>query len=150
MTYGLVLCSLCKRPRVVDLGQKTSSCPYCNYSETLSKARCVYRSEDQEDVRAAMAQGSGADAEIPSEKMVAIKRRRIAEKDPHSTLVYRYEHASDMEERMTILSEGLMELMGEFSLDDMMEIAGPKAEKMLPAMLDRGFIYESRPGFYKV
>ena len=64
-------------------------------------------------------------------------------------MVYRYEHAADLDEKMEILSQGLTSIMGEFTLEDVEEVAGARAEKMLSAMLDRGFVYETRPGFYK-
>lgn len=64
-------------------------------------------------------------------------------------MVYRYEHASDLDEKMDIISQGLTSIKGEFTLDDVEDVVGARAEKMLSAMLDRGFVYETRPGFYK-
>ena len=86
---------------------------------------------------------------MPDRAETAAKKRRIEEADPHSTMVYRYEHAADLDEKMEILSQGLTSIMGEFTLEDVEEVAGARAEKMLSAMLDRGFVYETRPGFYK-
>ena len=50
---------------------------------------------------------------------------------------------------MEVLSEGLTGLKGEFTLEDVKEVAGTKAERMLAAMLDRGLCYETRNGFYR-
>ncbi len=149
MSYGLVLCGLCKRPRVVDMGHATTTCPYCNYSEKRGKARCVFESESQSEVRTAMARGSGAEGEMPTEVQIERRKRRIEEADPYSTMVYRYEHASDMDERMSVLAEGLTKVKGEFTLSDVEEVVGKRAEKMLSAMLDQGYVIETRPGFYK-
>ena len=106
-------------------------------------------SDDQSEVRAALAHATGADDYMPDRAETAAKKRRIEEADPHSTMVYRYEHAADLDEKMEILSQGLTSIMGEFTLEDVEEVAGARAEKMLSAMLDRGFVYETRPGFYK-
>ena len=77
------------------------------------------------------------------------KKARIEEADPYSTLVYRYEHCSDLSTKMTILAEGLTEIKGTFTLEDVREIAGDKAERMVSAMLDRCLISEVRIGVYK-
>ncbi len=149
MTYGLILCGLCKRPRVIDLSNKVTTCPYCGYEERTAKGQIVFQSDSQSEVRKAMSKGLGADELIPTRMEIAAQKRRIEESDPYSTMVYRYEHAGDIDEKMSILSEGLTRIKGEFTLDDMMDVDPKKAEKLLSAMIDRGFVYETRPGFYK-
>ena len=48
-----------------------------------------------------------------------------------------------------ILAEGLTAIEGTFTLDDVREIAGERAEKMVAAMLDRCIISEVRIGVYR-
>lgn len=149
MSYGLTLCGACRRPRIVEMGVSTSRCPYCGCTERAGKLNFFFTSDDQNEVRAALARATGADDYMPDPAQMAAKKKRMEEADPHSTMVYRYEHAADIDEKMDILSQGLTSIKGEFTLDDVREVAGAKAEKMLSAMLDRGFVYETKPGFYR-
>lgn len=142
--YGLVQCGVCRRPRVVDLSKKESSCPYCSCVQETSSLRCAFKSEDQDAVREALSQATGF---VPPD--TAKKKERIAEADPYSTMVYRYEHCSDLDEKMCILAEGLTAIKGTFTLDDVREVAGDRAEKMVSAMLDRCIISEVRIGRYR-
>ncbi len=142
--YVLTRCGVCHRPRIADMSRKESSCPYCGCVQDTSDLPRYFQSESQSEVREAMAQGVGF---FPPDD--SFKKGRIAEADPLSTLAYRYEHCPDLEERMTILAEGLTSIKGEFTLDDMREIAGDRAEKMLSAMLDRCIVSEIRTGRYK-
>ena len=64
-------------------------------------------------------------------------------------MVYQYEHCSDLDEKLTILAEGLTRINGSFTLDDIREIVGDKAEKYVSAMLDRCIAAEVRIGVYK-
>lgn len=149
MSYGLTLCGACRRPRIADRSKSTSTCPYCGCTERTGKLNFFFTSEDQNEVRAALARATGADEFMPDPAQVAAKRKRMEESDPHSTMVYRYEHAADLDEKMDIISQGLTSIKGEFTLNDVEDVVGARAEKMLSAMLDRGFVYETRPGFYK-
>lgn len=149
MSYGLTICGACRRPRIADRGDATSTCPYCGCTERIGKLQFYYTSDDLRDVRRALAEATDAEDVSKLKKEQETKRRKVEDDDPHSTMVYRYEHASDIEDKMGILSEGLTRILGEFTLDDVREVAGPRAEKMLSAMLDRGFVYETRPGFYR-
>ncbi len=142
--YGLVRCGVCHRPRVVDRSSDESKCPYCDCVQRTKDLFCYYESEDQGAVREALAQATGF---VPPD--MVRKRQRIADADPYSTMVYRYEHCSDLEERMVILAEGLTAIKGTFTLDDVREVAGDRAEKMVSAMLDRCIISEVRIGVYR-
>ena len=64
-------------------------------------------------------------------------------------MVYRYEHTSDLDEKMEILADGLTEIYGTFTLEDVEAIVGKRAEKMVAAMLDRCMISEVRHGQYR-
>jgi len=144
MRYGLSKCDSCGRPRVVDLTKATSTCPYCNAAYDNSRIPIYFTSDNQNTVREALSQATGF---VPPDAVK--KKEKIAEADPYSTLVYRYEHCSDLETKMVLLAEGLTEIKGTFTLDDVRDIAGSKAEKMVSAMLDRCLISEVRIGVYK-
>ena len=142
--YGLAECGVCHRPRIIDTSCKDSSCPYCGCTEHIRDTRIVYRSEDQDAVREALGMAMGY---VPPDAKA--KRKRIEETDPYSTMIYKFEHCSDLEEKMEILAEGLTKCKGTFTLDDVREIVGKDAEKYVSAMLDRCLISEVRIGIYK-
>lgn len=142
--YGLALCGVCRRPRIADKSNKESTCPYCGATERTKNLVFYFESADQQAVRKALGQASGF---VPPD--TAKSRRRIEKADPYSTMVYRYEHCSDMEERMCILAEGLTRINGGFTIGDLEEIVGKSSERMLSAMLDQCIVSEIRPGFYK-
>ena len=142
--YGLCQCSLCHRPRIVDESQDTSACPHCSYVEKVKDLTFFYESRDQGAVRDALSQATGFVAPDTSEE-----RKAIAESDPYSTMIYRYEHTSDLDEKMEILAKGLTAIQGSFTLEDVEEIVGKRAEKMVSAMLDRCMISEFKLGRYR-
>ena len=143
--YGLALCGVCRRPRVVDKSKATTTCPYCNTTEKTKNLICYYESPNQDDVRTALSQATGFEAYEDKEKT-----KRIEEADPYSTLIFRYEHCSDLDEKLIVLAEGLTAIKGTFTLEDVREIVGEKhAEKYVSAMLDRCIAAEVRIGEYK-
>ena len=142
--YGLALCGICRRPRVADKSFATSTCPYCNASEKTKDLVFYFESPDQDVVRQALSQATGF---VPPDMVQ--KRTRIEEADPYSTMVFQYEHCSDLDEKLTILAEGLTRINGSFTLDDIREIVGDKAERYVSAMLDRCIAAEVRIGVYK-
>ena len=144
MAYGLAKCGSCGRPRIIDLSKKASVCPYCGTESRTDMISVFYRSESQEAVREALAQASGF---VPPDALE--KKRKIAEADPYSTMVHRYERCSDLNGKMEILAEGLTAIKGTFTMEDVREIAGDRAEKMVSAMLDRCIISEVRHGIYR-
>ena len=144
MTYALTRCGVCRRPRVIDLSKSESSCPYCGCVQDNADLPRYFESRDQGAVREALSQATGF---VPPD--MAARKERIAEADPYSTMVHRYERCSDLEEKMVILAEGLTAIKGTFTLDDVREVAGDRAEKMVAAMLDRCLISEVRIGVYR-
>jgi len=143
--YALALCGICRRARIIDKSTKQSTCPYCGSTEKTSQMTVYFESRDQDKVRDALAQIEGF--ETPDEKA---KKKRIEKADPYSTLIYKYEHASDLDEKMLILARGLTKIKGTFTLDDIRDIVGDKhAEQYLSAMLDRCYASEVRYGQYK-
>lgn len=146
--YGLAICSSCGRARVIDKSSKSSSCPYCGNTERTDKVVFVYECRTQEKAREALAQASGFEAPDPKDEKA--KKRKLERADPYSTMIYRYEHTSDLDEKMRILAKGLTKSKGTFTLEDVQEIVGEKnAERYIAAMMDRCYIAEVRPGQYK-
>ncbi|MBR7153366.1 MAG: hypothetical protein IKD00_06470 [Candidatus Methanomethylophilaceae archaeon] len=129
----------------MDRSGRESDCPYCGYRCRNCELRFFFESDDQKEARAALHRGTGFEAPDDSEK-----RKRIREADPQSTLMHRYEQCTDMEERMTVLANGLTEIHGMFTMDHVREFAGSKAEKMVAAMLDQCIVREVRHGLYRV
>jgi len=143
--YALALCGVCRRARVIDKSTKQSTCPYCNSTEKTSGMTVYFESNDQSECRDALAQIEGFEA--PDDRT---KKKRIENADPYSTMIYKYEHASDLDEKMLILAKGLTGIKGTFTLDDIREIVGDKhAEQYISAMLDRCYISEVKIGHYK-
>lgn len=142
--YGLTICGVCRRPRVADKSYSTSTCPYCNVSERTKNLIFFYESSDINDVRRALSEATGFEAPDNS-----AKKKRIEESDPYSTMIYKFEHTSDLDEKLEILAEGLTSIKGTFTLEDIEEIVGGRAEKFVSAMLDRCIIAEIKPGIYK-
>ena len=136
----------CGRLRVIALTSETSACPYCGRTVNHSAARKLYVDDDQKAVRDALAQLTGF--EMPEEDPEA--RKRIEEADPFSSLVYRYEESSDIEFRMELLAEGLTELYGTFTLEDVKRVDGKDGEKIMRAMIAQCIIFEAEPGRYRV
>jgi hypothetical protein len=146
--YGLSICSKCGRARVIDKSSKSSSCPYCGNTERTDKMVFIFECRDQETAREALGQAAGFEKPDPKEDKA--KKRRIEKADPYSTMIYRYEHASDLDEKMHILAKDLTKIKGTFTYEDLEEIVGEKnAERYIAAMMDRCYIAEVRPGQYK-
>ncbi len=143
--YAVTLCGICRRARIIDRSSKQTTCPYCNGTEKTSQMTVYFESNDQSKARDALAQLEGF--ESPDEKA---KKKKIEKADPYSTMVYKYEHASDLDEKMMILAKELTRIKGTFTIDDVREIVGDKhAEQYVSAMLDRCYISEIRIGQYK-
>ena len=146
--FGLFICSTCGRARVVDKETKSSSCPYCGNTERTDKMVFIFECNDQETAREALGQAAGFEGIDP--KAERAKKRKIENADPYSTMIYKYEHTSDLDEKMIVLAKGLTKVKGEFTLEDVQEIVGEKnAERYVAAMMDRCYIAEVRPGRYK-
>ena len=142
--YGLFLCGVCRKPRIADKSQATSTCPYCNSNAKTKDLIFFYENRDQDAVRMALSQATGFTPPDTSEK-----KKRIEAADPYSTMGYKYEHTSDLDEKMEILAKGLTDIYGTFTLEDVEAIVGKRAEKMVDAMLDRCIISEVRHGKYR-
>lgn len=148
LLYGLSICSSCGRARVIDKSSKSSSCPYCGNTERTDQMVFFYECRDQETAREALGQAAGFEA--PTSKEIREKKRKIEKADPYSTMIYKYEHSSDLDEKMMILAKGLTKIKGTFTVEDVEEIVGEKyAEKYVASMLERCYIHEVGYGRYK-
>lgn len=146
--YGLSICSKCGRARVIDKSSKSSSCPYCGNTERTDRMVFFFECRDQERAREALGQAAGFEG--PNLKDEKAKKKRIEKADPYSTMIYKFEHASDLDEKMQILAKDLSKIKGTFTIEDLAEIVGEKhAEKYISAMMDRCYIAEVRPGQFK-
>lgn len=139
--YAVVTCLECRRKRIVDLRVEKSACPYCGHRDRNDSMKIYYQSSDLSMARAALNQITGPG--LPE-----IMKKSGKDADPYSTLEYRYEHAHGLDEKMKVLSEGLTEVYGEFTFEDLEKIEPKNAEKMLKAMLTDGCIHETKYGRY--
>ncbi len=108
----------------------------------------IFECRDQETAREALGQAAGFEAPTPKE--VRDKKKKIEKADPYSTMIYKYEHSSDLDEKMMVLAKGLTMIKGTFTVEDVEEIVGEKyAEKYVTSMLERCYIHEVGYGRYK-
>lgn len=140
--YAVIACPSCNRLRVADCDTLTSDCPYCGKTAEHRHLNKLYEDRDQSSCRDAMAHLYGF---VPEKK----DKTKIEQADPHSTLAYRYEHASAVEEKIGILAEGLTDLYGTFTLENIEEIDPKNAKRLLAAMCEKCLVAEIRPGRYK-
>jgi len=139
--YGVTVCRACGRYRMMDLSVASSDCPFCGSRVVVSASPILFSDRDQSAVRAALATMTGF---VPGEK-----NDRGPDPDPLSTLEYRYEHCGSIEERMSLLAEGLTDIRGSFTLEDVRGIDPKNAENLVRAMVDNCLVSEVSPGRYR-
>lgn len=139
--YAVVACLDCKKKRVVDLNDRSSACPYCGARSEHNILQKFFKSEDIGLVRAAHRQMTGFSG-------TEEKKRMSPDIDPYSSLEYRYEHCRSLEDKMLCLSEGLTQIHGEFTFEDLEKLEPKNAEKMLRTMLTEGYVHETKYGRY--
>ncbi len=140
MTYGIVRCSGCGRERIADMSTKRSTCPFCSRSVETSLLDPIHVDDNQSLLRAIMASMSGFEMEEPE---------KGEDPAPLSTLHYRYKKCGGSVHCLSMLAEGLTELLGEFALPDIEQADPGRGERVLKAMLHHGLAMESSPGKYK-
>jgi hypothetical protein len=84
-----------------------------------------------------------------SSKYPEPRKKSGVDHDPVSTLIYRYEHASGISERLKVLAEGLTDLKGSFSEDDINELFPGEGEQILELMVSADIVIAIRHGMYK-
>ena len=140
--YGIVLCTSCKRKRIIDLSSERSVCPYCSKADAVGKMTVLFADRSQSVVRDVFNRADSSKYPDP--------RKRCGEDhDPVSTLIYRYEHASGTFGKLTTLAKGLTDIRKEFSEYDIEELFPGKGEQMLKQMISADIVIEIRFGWYK-
>jgi len=141
--YGIVVCGRCGRKRIIDLGTETSSCPYCSAVSKTPELKVLFSDKSQSVVRKAF---ESADAPKYAEPE---KKKNTNDPDPMETLMYRYERAADVHEKLTILAEGLTKIKGSFGEKDINELFPGKGEKFIKMMMSADIIIELGYGKFK-
>ncbi|MCL1811483.1 MAG: hypothetical protein FWG41_04640 [Methanomassiliicoccaceae archaeon] len=141
MTYAVVSCRKCKRDRMIDRSSSSSACPYCGTTAEHRGLAILFEHKDQNVVRGVLTQQHPFGA---PEK----KKRQGVDPDPLSTLVYRYENCTEPRKRIVLLSKGLTEICGTFTLEDVEKVDEKNAEKLLSTMLELCLVYEVEYGRY--
>jgi hypothetical protein len=141
MTYAIISCKKCNRQRIIDRSSVSSKCPYCGTDAAHKDLKVIFENKDQKAVRDALTQIYPVD--MPE------KKERGADRDPLSTLTYRYESCTDPQVRMELLAKGLTEIYGAFTLEDVMKIDEKNSERLLNTMLENCLVYEVKYGKYR-
>jgi len=140
--YAVISCIGCKKLRIIDKSSLTSECPFCGVGCEHRYIKTIFEDKDQTAVRDALAHYSGFTPEKEDKTSIELA-------DPHSTLVYRYEHCSDMTLKMEILCKGLTDIFGIFTIDDVESVDPKNATRLIGAMQEMCLIAEIRPGKYR-
>ena len=129
--------------RIIDRSTMESMCPYCDTSVQNRNLKILFQDKDQSVVRKALGKLSGFEGD-------ASERRKISsDTDPLSSLVYRYERCDSSETKMELLADGLTEIYGTFTLDDIEKIDPKNGKALLRAMLSECYISEVKYGKYR-
>ena len=140
MTYAIISCGNCKQRRIIDRSSVSSKCPRCGTQVEHKGLRVIFENNDQSTVREVLTRMSGT--HVPE------KKKPDVDKDPLSTLIYKYENCSGLEEKMALLSKGLTDIYGTFSVEDIKKVDEKNASKLLNAMLEQCYIHEVKYGRY--
>ena len=137
--FGIVGCPECKRPRVIDLDTKTSRCPYCGKGSKTDLLHIRFAHEDASVVREVLQK----DERVPL-------RREGVPTDPMKALAYRVSHCKSIDGKLQLIAEGLCDLNGEFTEEDVDAIVPGKGALFTEAMLERCIVHEIRYGRYTI
>ncbi len=140
--FGIIVCSGCNRLRIIDLSDDRTKCPYCGTESVTKKKKICFSDEDQNVVRDALNRLSGAPVDE--------KKKMDETIDPLSTLAYKVEHTTDVMGKMELIANGLTEIKGTFTVDDVEELIPGQGEKYVKIMLAECIIYEVGYGKYSV
>ncbi|MGN1045136.1 MAG: DUF5817 domain-containing protein [Candidatus Methanomethylophilaceae archaeon] len=135
--YAIVGCPNCRRTRMIDLSNATSTCPYCGKRCTSDKLNIRFSHEDPSVVRDVM-QGN---RNVP-------ERSKGEDADPMDVLAFRVSHCRDVREKMCIIVAGLCDIKGEFTEEDVESLVPGKGKAYLKIMLDECMVHETRYGRY--
>ena len=149
--FAVVQCSECRKPRIVDLSTKMSSCPSCGNTDAVDELRVIVRTRTQENARKELTKLTSARMMVGFDGKVESPRPKHARRstDPWSTLERDYESAKGLESKMRVMSEGLTRVCGEFTEEDVLRLDPEKGARMLEMMLDTCLVHETSYGHYK-
>ena len=139
--FGIVGCSECRRKRIIDLSTDHTKCPYCGKSAKTENLAVYFQSYDQNEVRARFDRMTG---------FIEPEKEKGEDKDPMSTLAYKVEHTSDVNQKMELIAEELTRIKGTFTVEDVEELVPGKGEQYVKLMLTTCTAYEVGYGKYKV
>lgn len=138
--YGIIGCSGCNSKRMIDLSDGVTVCPRCGRKMDTKRAAILFSDEDQKVVRSVFSTMTGFASEddpLPDFK------------DPMDLLAFKVKHTSDVGLKLSTICDGLSEIKGTFTLDDVEQLVPGKGEKFVKIMLEECMIYEVSLGKYK-
>lgn len=122
---------------MIDLSSGVTSCPFCGMRFDTNRLDIKFKHQDQSIVRDVL-QGNEA---VP---------READQSDPMKKLAYTVSHSNDIQTKLEAIAEGLNDLVGEFTVDDVERIAPGKGEAYVEMMLQHCLVYEVRFGRYRI
>lgn len=154
MTYGVVLCPNCKRPKGVNLEAKTATC-ICGKRLRIPEMRTLYRTEDARKLPEAIgriaAKLEGREEEF--EEMLWEKPTTAEEVDPYSAIASLAVQVGGERERAMLLLQGLGEKQGSFTLDEAREVFDRiglgDPTPWIDRLLRESILYEPKKGTYR-
>ncbi len=122
--YAAVMCPNCGRNRIIDLESESTVCPYCSVRAETKGVRILHKGRTAREVKDVLNKVTG-----PPEP----QKRPKEDKDPMSTLEYRYGRAKSAD-RPALLAEGLTRIKGTFTQEDVEMFEPGRSEKMIKMM----------------
>lgn len=126
---------------MIERSSASSKCPYCGTAAEHKGLAVIFENKDQSTVRNALTQ-------LNPFSLPEKKKECGTDPDPLSTLIYKYENCTDLQKKMALVSKGLTDICGTFTLEDIMKIDEKNAERLLSTMLELCYIHEVRYGRY--
>jgi len=139
--FAIVFCPGCGHARLIDLNNDGSRCPRCGRMTEHRKAKVHLRSDDQNELRAAL--WSFHEKYLPEEETAPEKPC-----DPLFRLRGELESIKDHETKMLYAAEELSSIKGNFTLEDLEELLPGEGAAILRDMVEAGIVFEPRPGLY--
>ena len=133
--FAIVTCPECRNDRMIDLSSGTTSCPFCGKRFDTDRLNVKFKHADQNVVRDVLT-GNG-DVPVRSDD------------DPIKKLSYSVAHCNDTGMKMSMIADGLSDIFGEFTIDNIESLVPGKGERFAEAMLEACIIYETGYGKYK-
>lgn len=157
--YGVVACTPCRAPWLVELRHSTSTCPRCGHRVELSRRRRLWQGDSLAEAKAAVAAHRAAMAQgtdLPSAAAaVAAPQPLVRHDDPVDAAAAQARRERNASHRADLLAVWLTRLLGEADHDTYLTAMGragipaARREKEITRMLATDVIYEPRAGRYR-